>query len=738
MIYDDIMRQIVSKFYHIFPKLLSFALQRPRLTILITFLLLILSLTGVKNLQLELDIYDNVDSDFQSSLDWKEIKDDFGDQNSLILVFQSEKLQQTQWLCQWTQFIKSLPNEFRYVKHSFDALSLRKPKLTNDQLWYPKLLPDPCLSSLTSLDVQKKLFATPWENLFLGKTANRWVSEISINDEEDTNNKDNQKKFSIETAEKVIQQAKLKAAEIDPNGKLEILGPVSFRYFFKKIMAKDSVFNLGILLLIIIAFRGLFGTWKSGLWFAFVLACTLAMLIGIMGWLNYPIDVLSNNLFLMISVSGISDYIFVSFQQFNDSEEKSFFDVITPGFFTTLTTFFGFLTLLSSDLASIQRFGVTAAIGSILEWYMTFILLPALRKTLDLQNGWVNPSQAFLRKKLNSLGELKLSKPLFFTLITLTFLAPVLALRLSFADTPSENFPKNHELHTAIQNFKSQHNWENFVYLVFTPYEKSENIQNVLNTIRQNPLVQNIEDKRTIENEMVYGLDSLFPNLVLRELESSGALSRYISSTNKERSIIYLKEINVDSLKLFRESVQKVCGSQCSLVGQPIVYLDYNERISLTLSESLIVSIIIILIILGVIHWSLQTEVSFWALALSSIVGPLCMISIMSIFQVPVNLITSIFIATLVGISGDNAIQFMFSGKSIGIKEGIQDRMSASIASALLLAACSFFFVFQTLIPIKWLGVLFVVGFIVNLAGDLWVLKALLPKNDISEQKYQG
>ncbi len=119
-----------------------------------------------------------------------------------------------------------------------------------------------------------------------------------------------------------------------------------------------------------------------------------------------------------------------------------------------------------------------------------------------------------------------------------------------------------------------------------------------------------------------------------------------------------------------------------------------------------------------------------WKLVYSSIWSPVVMIGAIAAFQVQVNLITSIFAAVIVGLTGDNAIQYLFAARALGregtLDSGIRERAGATVQLLLLLSISSLVFLGATMMPIRTLGVLFSTGFFVTLVGDLWLLKGLL------------
>ena len=67
------------------------------------------------------------------------------------------------------------------------------------------------------------------------------------------------------------------------------------------------------------------------------------------------------------------------------------------------------------------------------------------------------------------------------------------------------------------------------------------------------------------------------------------------------------------------------------------------------------------------------TELNILNVIVSSLTGPLIMVVMIALLQVPINIVSSIFFAVLVGLTGDNGIHYMFASKD---KKGIDSGMS--------------------------------------------------------------
>jgi predicted RND superfamily exporter protein len=105
----------------------------------------------------------------------------------------------------------------------------------------------------------------------------------------------------------------------------------------------------------------------------------------IMGILGIDINVVSSSLFVLVLAVGIADSIHVLAEYYQQLMEgatpkaaisKSFNDLLTPCFFTSITTAMGMLCLLVSDLGPIREFGFLAAIGVTFAFFLSMTFIP--------------------------------------------------------------------------------------------------------------------------------------------------------------------------------------------------------------------------------------------------------------------------------------------------------------------------------------------------------------------------
>lgn len=703
----------------VFHELLRRVQEYPRITVTLISAALIFLIWSLQFSRLELDIYDVYDPGFPGSVDLALMRESYGDNSQMLLSFKFKNTPEAQELCILQKWTHNL-SRYKEIKTITSPWSLRTPRSEDEKLWYPKTLHDPCESdSTTKFSLKEKFRDTFFGHLVSARDDRNVVFDIAFNSS-GTN---------TVQVERVMGEARRLLKEKLPDVEVSFLGLSSSRYYFKKIIIKDSILTLLIIPVIMVLLRLIYGTWISGFYLVLTIIVSNLALYGALAIAGIPVDILTNNLFLMTAVAGTADFMFLSHAQLKDDYQKSYLKLIKPCFFTTLTTVVGFLSLNTSELNIISNFGNGAAFGALAEWIMLFIFLPALLKIFGKEKVWVNPEKAMNWKFVSSLEKMNMPKSILWILNTLLVLSIPAFFFLNDQDSPIRNLPEKHEMRTGYEDFKKNFLWEGQVYLYFPMKPSDSELLRILSHIKSSPSVYKVENPEDLANDWTQGLPPLRQDLIRRELSMTPLWKRYYSNTGQLRIPLYLYEQDLHSLRRVRDLVNSVCKDDCRLAGQRVVYLEYGEKISKTMIESFAVSILLVIGILFLLLMSVGKHKFFLPVVISALMGPLVILTLIAVFQVPVTLVTSIFLAVMVGMAGDNAIQYMLNDDG-DLAKGIEARANASIYIAIVMMAGSALFLFQSLLPMKILGALFLAGFFINVTGDYWGLKGLLSEKN--------
>jgi uncharacterized protein len=687
----------------------NFAVQKPIYALLISAFIVALSVFGLTRLKIELDLYNTENFDFVSLEHLWEMKDSFQDSNSLEVLIEWPQNPTAKQICSLTRKLRDIESMTQDTKSVFHLFQIRKLESAKEHYWFPFALPDPCLSgSPSSPEIFNSLDKNHPASRFYVSPSQLLIQIVF------------EKNFSVSSVGEWLHG--LKSEEY----KTYSIGSALFKYYLLKILKSDSIFHILILVFLFLFFRAFTGTWLAGFLYLGTLILTSTCTAGLMGILGLPIDALSNNLFLITALAGTADFLFLCWGLV---QKNTFYQSIkrfcTPCFFTTLTTMIGFLSLMSSDLAMIRNFGLAAAIGALLEWFFTFFTLSAFIIIIKKENALVNTNRrpAWLNK-VSILSQLKLPRIAVVAFICLLAASPFLFQKIKFKEDPLSNFPDGHVLKSDHEYFMKTLGWQGLLYLMAPRNTERSDFESCLKKIEKMDLVAEVSNPYANIDYFTKNQPADRQRSIIFELEKWGPLKK-LFSIDWIRAPIYLKSTNPENLENLVEMKNQHCSSSFWIVGQSEVYREVSNKLSQNLIESFAISIAIVIIIILILIVLYKKENGF-SIILSLLFGPLAMISIMALLNIPVNPMNSLFLAILVGITGDNAIQYIMFNDGKKIENAVNDLGPASIIQGLLMAFGCLFFLFQTLMPMKILGMLFFLGFILNLIGDLWFLKGLL------------
>lgn len=149
------------------------------------------------------------------------------------------------------------------------------------------------------------------------------------------------------------------------------------------------VFGLGVFVLLILIQAFIFRRLR---WIVITLGCcivTAVTAIGLLGWLDWPVTVISSNFvaLLLIITMSLMIHLIVRFRQverefemlsYNDKVLETMSSMFTPCAYTSLTTIVAFGSLMVSDIRPVIDFGKMMILGVSLAFVIAFTLFPLL------------------------------------------------------------------------------------------------------------------------------------------------------------------------------------------------------------------------------------------------------------------------------------------------------------------------------------------------------------------------
>jgi predicted RND superfamily exporter protein len=106
--------------------------------------------------------------------------------------------------------------------------------------------------------------------------------------------------------------------------------------------------------------------------------------------------------------------------------------------------------------------------------------------------------------------------------------------------------------------------------------------------------------------------------------------------------------------------------------------------------------------------------------------GPVVTVGLLPLLPFHVNFVTSVFAAVVVGVAGDNAIQYWFAARRRPLEEGIDQRSEGSLQMGLCMVVGTAPLFLSVFTPPRVLGLLLAASFLLMTLGDLFLLRGLL------------
>jgi predicted RND superfamily exporter protein len=695
------------------------------------------------HLKVLLSIDDLVDSDFKTYADLRRLNSSFSDKNDLFLVVASKNrsLNREELCAVQKWLIDDVDGQEPYSK-VFSAFGVKKTFEKAGSWWTQNALDPQCekLDPTVNVDSQlQDLKNSPWGAVLTSKDAKDIAISFYLHDGlQETR----YGRFDVDAVKKVLESFEAKVGSQFKDIQAHFAGVALHQYYLKQGLDQTNILNLALPALALLLFWIFFGDIRPGILFVGTITVASIIVYGLMAAFGSPLDVLTNILTLMLVLSSLEDFLFIIHYNWNLQKPNSwrppFRKLIMPGFFTSFTTAIGFAALGASDLAIIRRFGTYAAVASILEWALVFIFLPALLTRFPRFRTWLNPkpmSRTYIRTIFERATRMHLPRWICVGLLGFYLVSAVGVTRLHVKDAPASIFPKNHIITRDLDYIQESRGWESQVSLLFNDFgtdsATDEKNRAVLEELRYTPNVFAIESPYDAENYLTQSLSNDHANLVRSLWRDSPAAKRLIAKDGTSRALIYLEKTDTTSIKNLQDKVAELCTEtqNCHLAGTLISYAEFGDRVLATLLESLWLSLLLVSSVIIYLLWA-RGHGDFVRILTSVLWGPVALVSVFWLFHFPVNFVTCTFASIVVGIAGDNTIQYLFAcAPNSKLYSGVHKQGAASIQVCVMMMLLSLIFLASYFASVRSLTPLFVIGFLLILVGDLWIYKFLTKEN---------
>lgn len=518
--------------------------------------------------------------------------------------------------------------------------------------------------------------------------------------------------------------------KIVPDAHVSWIGPGDYQWYILEGFKFSKYINLGMIVLMILGLRLFFGTWLSGILFTSSLFIAAIWIFGLKGLTGSAFDVLSTGLILILGISSLEDFTFTSYEQLKGTQwKKSLLKLAVPSFYTSLTTILGFLSLCTSDVEAVRRMGLWAAWGAFIEWIIIFLLLPSVLQQFKNFKRWADVKKSWKMSFLTSSVFSPMPKTFSKVSLIVYPLAFFAFFRLNYNEAPHRVFPEKQEYSQSLNYLLKTKEWIGSVSLIFDEKMDELMMEKILDDIRQEPFASHLishtespwEIKRWLRDQG--DLDEL-------ESQTFFSISRFHGQFNddedKSRALIYLKDTSVVPVETLKKIVETKCQGRCHIGGEIVAYADFAGLVPKTLIDSLVVSLVLVSLIVIFLAVAQNKEKHIPALLLSSFWGAFFVIMLLGYFNITLDFWKSIFASILVGLTGDNAIQYLFASEKTEIARGIESRGAASIITGVLMGITSLVYLGSYFSSPKVFGVILCVGLLTSLFGDLWLFQGFL------------
>ncbi len=724
--------------------LVMLSLRHPRRVLVVGLLFWLIAISGLPRLKTVISVHELLPTEFSSVVEMRDLDRDFrvGRQVNLSVARDDAPMSEAD-LCAIRRWLSSRVIDDTSLIGVSSPFELRQAQREGSQLNFPSVWQLNCESPSSTPNSAwlASLRASPWSGLVVFPKREALLFEMSHNDEV------TDPRFgAFSPTRRAEIEASLRAS-LPSHLRAEIGGSGVYESYLVEGIQRYGLLNASILVLVLLFCRWFTGTWRGGGLYAGSLIITGSALYGIIGWSGYPMDVLSNSLFMITAVAALQDFLYLtgavrpSIRGERGAGQAAFRRFAIPCFFTSLTTIIGFGSLSVSSIDSVARFGVWAALGAWIEWLTLFMLLPAFTRIFPAASAWAMPLQPSVRGLVTAFmwlprraGSRRLVKV---GMLLVFVLAAGASSRLKIFEDPKSMLPETHDYRMKLSRWQAELGWEFATNLEFPEALSLNERARLVAKVAGGPGVVRIDDISIVADWMSRGLDDLDRAFVERELYESGRLRRFQMPSGRGRAIVYVATAEVGQIDALREFVaREVCPKgECRLVGELVAYSDFVRSIASTLYESLIISIVLVaLVLLLLVVLRVPKGQRAWqavTLLLASFWGPAAVLLILAISQIPLNMVTAICASVVVGLTGDNAIQFLF-GRERGpraLADAVELKSEAAILTGAMMAALSLVFLMSYFQPPRTLGILLALSFVICLWGDLNLLRLMLDRS---------
>ena len=642
------------------------------------------------------------------------LKEDYAFEDKLTLVLNKRTPFNNSDYCLIKNWLRNEVNTNSDIAGHSSLFNLRMVEYNDGKLFYPAIIDSPCEKSTDYVTLKKH----PLLTMFSTHDLTDFVIHFEINP---SSTEFRHGIYDYKALDRIIDSAK-KALPF------EILtgGTLFFQSSVLEGIHFTNVINLAASVLLFVGYFIFYRSFIGAFTLIAVILITNTMIKAGMTFFGHMIDPLSSCIFLMITVSSIEDYILLSFMVF---KKKMPFNLaikklLLPSFLTSLTTAIGFGSLAVSSNPSIVHFSIWTSFGAMLEWAAMFLIIPVFINMFPKVKKRIENHPR--PKRLVPVQLISYTPPkVIAVIIALVPLAIIFMYdKANLSYSPYDMFTKNNPISKFREHIQTTRHSEGELSIVFNDLDL--NIEKIVEQVKKDPAVAGVFSEVDITNEIKLFPEFLRP-LLFEDFKRTDLGKLFISYKTK-RIIAYIKSYDTKDVPVVVSRIQNICGKSCSITSEIIVSKDYAVGILQTLYDSAISGFFSIILLILWLVMTLSKKHTIPVL-LSTLWASFMLLILVVAFQFKINVVTCVALSVLIGLAGDNVIQFLLLKKdsfSNSIHE-VGEASTENFILMLVLTSTLFFSYFQT--P-RTLALLMMIGIVLMFIGDLWVLNGLTAISD--------
>ena len=487
-----------------------------------------------------------------------------------------------------------------------------------------------------------------------------------------------------------------------------------------------------------------------------VVLATLAATLGIMGWANRPITIMTSILpALLLSIGMATAVHILSAIRTGDSApiELSLAEVFRPCLFTTLTTAAGFGSLYFNPILYVKDFGLISLVGILVSLLISFGLIPFLfqRQRHTNENLHFHRATIFVLKKCVYLSR-KYTRLIIIAFSAVILVAFLLVPRLKMDVSAFDYINPDSDTFQGYQFFQDHFSGVSTLELDIRSPEghildpkNIKALQDLSSTFEADPRVNKVI---SISNFLCYLQSLLSPEgtslpptrqaanqlLFLYRLSGYGFIvNDYVTAKNSgARVSIMVGNFSAKEFDALIDKVKKYCDTMLPpslsyrITGSVELYAQVNQILFYGLLKSLGAAFLIIGFLMFIFLKS-------WRLGLISFLPNLFPLAVtfgsIALFAMKMDIQTTMVGCISLGISVDGTIHLL-NHYQIQPEHRISDTWfkigHPVLLSTLTLIVVFGLFTFASLRPTQIFGLLTALALVCALAGDLIYLPAIL------------